>query len=42
MNKCARTMAMLILIGLAGKALAAVDLVTIPRREGTQLTIYNS
>jgi hypothetical protein len=31
-----------LLIGLAGQALAAVDLVTIPRREGTQLTIYNS
>ena len=28
--------------GLAGPALAAVDLVTLPTREGTQLTIYNS
>jgi hypothetical protein len=28
--------------GLAAPALAAVDLVTIPTREGTQLTIYNS
>jgi hypothetical protein len=28
--------------GLAGPAFAAVDLVTIPTREGTQLTIYNS
>ncbi len=27
---------------LAGPALAAVDLVTLPTREGTQLTIYNS
>ncbi len=31
-----------VLLGLTGQALAAVDLVTIPRREGTQLTIYNS
>jgi hypothetical protein len=30
------------LVGLAGQAVADVDLVTIPRREGTQLTIYNS
>jgi len=35
------TLAML-LIGLASRAVAAVDLVTIPRRDGTQLTIYNS
>ena len=27
---------------LTGRVLADVDLVTIPRREGTQLTIYNS
>ena len=27
---------------LIGQAMADVDLVTIPRREGTQLTIYNS
>ena len=27
---------------LTGYAQADVDLVTIPRREGTQLTIYNS
>ena len=26
----------------AAPAFAAVDLVTLPRREGTQLTIYNS
>ncbi|HUT09370.1 MAG TPA: hypothetical protein VMY42_02650 [Thermoguttaceae bacterium] len=32
----------LLLIATAGQALAAVDLVTIPRREGAQLTIYNS
>jgi hypothetical protein len=32
----------ILLIGLAGEALADVDLVTVPRREGTQLTIYNS
>ena len=30
------------LIGVVGQALADVDLVTIPRREGAQLTIYNS
>ena len=33
---------LLLVTALAGQALAAVDLVTIPRREGTQLTIYNS
>ena len=32
----------LLLTGLVRQAAAAVDLVTIPRREGTQLTIYNS
>jgi hypothetical protein len=31
-----------LLTGLASQALADVDLVTVPRREGTQLTIYNS
>jgi hypothetical protein len=31
-----------LLAGAARQALAAVDLVTLPRREGTQLTIYNS
>ena len=31
-----------LLAGLAGEAPADVDLVTIPRREATQLTIYNS
>jgi hypothetical protein len=30
------------LLPMAGIALADVDLVTVPRREGTQLTIYNS
>ena len=29
-------------VGLAQSASAAVDLVTLPTREGTQLTIYNS
>jgi len=31
-----------LLVGLAGEALADVNLVTVPTREGTQLTIYNS
>ncbi|NQU22363.1 MAG: hypothetical protein HQ567_13875, partial [Candidatus Nealsonbacteria bacterium] len=31
-----------LLIALAAEASAAVDLVTTPRREGVQLTIYNS
>jgi len=34
--------ALLMVVGVAQGALADVDLVTIPRREGTQLTIYNS
>jgi len=34
--------AALVFAGLAPPVLADVDLVTIPRREGTQLTIYNS
>ena len=38
--KC--VLATILLVGLTVPALAAVDLVTIPRREGTQLTIYNS
>jgi len=33
---------MLMLIATAAESLAAVDLVTVPRREATQLTIYNS
>jgi len=33
---------LLTLIALAAESFAAVDLVTIPRREGVQLTIYNS
>jgi hypothetical protein len=33
---------LLLVLALAGPALAAVDLVTLPTREGTQLTIYNS
>ncbi len=40
-NTLAFTLSVL-LIGVAGQAQADVDLVTIPRREGTQLTIYNS
>jgi len=32
----------LLLVGLVSQAVADVDLVTIPRREGVQLTIYNS
>ncbi|MHC4179888.1 MAG: hypothetical protein ACYSWU_20470 [Planctomycetota bacterium] len=35
-------MSLILLLGLAGPTLADVDLVTIPRREGVQLTIYNS
>ena len=33
---------LILLTVLAGHVIADVDLVTIPRREGTQLTIYNS
>ena len=33
---------LILLLGPAGRTVADVDLVTIPRREGTQLTIYNS
>ena len=33
---------LLILTAVVAESQAAVDLVTIPRREGTQLTIYNS
>ncbi len=36
------TTPLLLLTLLAAPSLAAVDLVTVPRREGTQLTIYNS
>jgi hypothetical protein len=32
----------LVVLGATGQATADVDLVTVPRREGTQLTIYNS
>ena len=39
MRKFTPYLAVLLLIGLAGPAVAAVDLVTVPRREGTQLTI---
>jgi len=37
-----RLLAGIVIAGVAGPATADVDLVTIPRREGTQLTIYNS
>jgi len=37
-----RWLLILLLPGLASPAFAAVDLVTVPRREATQLTIYNS
>ena len=42
MIKHTRVLAVAALIGMAADALAAVDLVTVPRREATQLTIYNS
>jgi len=42
MRKCRFSVMPLLLIGLGSQAFGAVDLVTIPRREGTQLTIYNS
>jgi len=42
MTRCSTWLALILLAVLTGHALADVDLVTIPRREGTQLTIYNS
>jgi len=42
MHKSHTWITLLLTFGLAAEALAAVDLVTVPRREGTQLTIYNS
>ena len=42
MNKPTFALAFAAILTLAGTARAAVDLVTIPTREGTQLTIYNS
>ena len=36
------SLGLLLPLALVGPALAAVDLVTLPTREGTQLTIYNS
>jgi len=42
MWRCTCTLVALLLLGSACESMAAVDLVTIPRREGTQLTIYNS
>ena len=42
MRRHAFWFAVILLAGMAGRLMAAVDLVTIPTREGTQLTIYNS
>jgi len=42
MNSRHVLMALLILAAMSAQSFAAVDLVTIPRREGVQLTIYNS
>jgi hypothetical protein len=42
MRKQTFWLTVMLLVALAAPALAAVDLVTIPTREGTQLTIYNS
>ncbi len=41
LSRC-RWLLISLLVGPAGSALADVDLVTVPRREATQLTIYNS
>ncbi len=40
--KLCTLLVVVLLLGLVTGAFAAVDLVTIPRREGVQLTIYNS
>ena len=42
MRKAFLSVSLLLVLALARSALAAVDLVTLPTREGTQLTIYNS
>ena len=42
MRNCPYWLSLALMLAAAGPALAAVDLVTIPTREGTQLTIYNS
>ncbi len=42
MRKCTCAWVLGLLFGMAAETLADVDLVTVPRREGTQLTIYNS
>ena len=42
MHRLIRYLATLLLTAWAAAAVAAVDLVTVPRREATQLTIYNS
>ena len=40
--KLIRPLMAVVMLAVTAEAVAAVDLVTIPRREGTQLTIYNS
>ena len=42
MRTCPCWLTPIVVVITAGSALAAVDLVTLPTREGTQLTIYNS
>ncbi len=42
MNRTPQALLLAALLLAAGPASAAVDLVTLPTREGTQLTIYNS
>ena len=42
MKRCKTTLSLLLLAGMAVQAWAHVDLVTLPTREGTQLTIYNT
>ena len=42
MKRCNFWLALALLTAVTDTAVADVDLVTIPRREGTQLTIYNS
>src|SRR5271157_4043415 len=42
MRKLTFWLTVMFVAGLVSPALAAVDLVTLPTREGTQLTIYNS
>jgi len=42
MQKQTYWLTVMLVAGLAGPILAAVDIVTLPTRDGTQLTIYNS